>query len=142
MSVARILQSKGSDVISVAPSAAILEVADVLAANKIGAVFVIGAGDKLVGIISERDIVRALAQKGSELAGSNVSDYMTRDLITCAPDATIDQIMSLMTQGRVRHLPVLDKGKLCGMISIGDIVKRRIAEVEFEAEEMKRYIAG
>lgn len=142
MTVAHILQSKGSDVISVLPSAAILEVADVLAANKIGAVLVIGPGDKVAGIISERDIVRALAQKGNELAGSKASEYMTRELITCAPDATIDQIMSLMTQGRVRHLPVLDKGKLCGMISIGDIVKRRIAEVEFEAEEMKRYIAG
>ena len=142
MSVARILQSKGSDVISVAPSAAILEVADVLAANKIGAVLVMDAGDKLVGIISERDIVRALAQKGGEVAGSKVSDFMTRELITCAPEATIDQIMSLMTQGRVRHLPVLDKGKLCGMISIGDIVKRRIADVEFEAEEMKRYISS
>jgi len=142
MTVAHILQSKGSDVISVSPTAAILEVADVLTEHKIGAVFVMGDGDKLVGIISERDIVRALAQRGSELAGSKVSEYMTSELITCAPDATIDQIMSLMTQGRVRHLPVLDKGKLCGMISIGDIVKRRIAEVEFEAEEMKRYIAG
>ena len=142
MSVAHILQSKGSDVISVSPSAAILEVAEMLAEHKIGAVLVMGAGDKVAGIISERDIVRALAQKGSQLAGSKVSDFMTRELITCAPDATIDQIMSLMTQGRVRHLPVLDKGKLCGMISIGDIVKRRIAEVEFEAEEMKRYISG
>lgn len=142
MTVAHILQSKGSDVISVSPTAAILEVADILAEHKIGAVLVIGPGDKLAGIISERDIVRALAQRGRELAGSKVSEYMTSELITCAPDATIDQIMSLMTQGRVRHLPVLDKGKLCGMISIGDIVKRRIAEVEFEAEEMKRYIAG
>jgi CBS domain-containing protein len=142
MTVAHILQSKGSDVISISPTAAILEVADVLAEHKIGAVFVMGDGDKLVGIISERDIVRALAQRGSELAGAKVSEYMTSELITCAPDATIDQIMALMTQGRVRHLPVLDKGKLCGMISIGDIVKRRIAEVEFEAEEMKRYISG
>lgn len=142
MTVAHILQSKGSEVISVSPTAAILEVADVLAANKIGAVLVMEADGKLAGIISERDIVRALAQKGSELAGSKVSEFMTRELITCAPDATVNQIMSLMTQGRVRHLPVLDKGELAGMISIGDIVKRRIAEVEFEAEEMKRYISG
>lgn len=142
MTVAHILQSKGSDVISVSPKAAIMEVADVLAKNKIGAVLVMEAGGKVAGIISERDVVRALAQKGDKLASSKVSDFMTRELITCQPDATIDQIMSLMTEGRVRHLPVLDDGKLCGMISIGDIVKRRIAEVEFEAEEMKRYIAG
>ena len=142
MTVAHILQSKGSDVISVSPKAAIMEVADVLAKNKIGAVLVMETGGKVAGIISERDVVRALAQKGDKLAGAKVSDFMTRELITCQPDATIDQIMSLMTDGRVRHLPVLENGKLCGMISIGDIVKRRIAEVEFEAEEMKRYIAG
>ncbi len=142
MTVAHILQAKGSDVISVSPQAAILEVADVLAQNRIGAVLVMEDDGTLDGILSERDIVRALALKGSELAGAKASDFMTRELITCAPDATVDQIMSLMTEGRVRHLPVLEKGKLCGMISIGDVVKRRIAEVEFEAEEMKRYIAG
>ena len=142
MTVAHILQSKGTDVISVSPKVAVLEVADVLAQNKIGAVLVLEDNGKLAGIISERDIVRALAQKGSELAGSRVSDFMTRELITCTPESTVDQIMSLMTQGRVRHLPVLDGKKLAGMISIGDVVKRRIAEVEFEAEEMKRYIAG
>lgn len=142
MTVAHILQSKGSDVISVSPQAAIMDVASVLAENKIGAVLVMGSSSKPDGIISERDIVRALSQKGSDVASAKVSEFMTRELITCGPDSTIDQIMSLMTQGRVRHLPVLDNGKLCGMISIGDVVKRRIAQVEFEAEEMKRYIAG
>ncbi|MGI9462341.1 MAG: CBS domain-containing protein, partial [Aestuariivirgaceae bacterium] len=142
MSVAHILQTKGSDVISISPTAAIMEVAGVLAENKIGAVLVIEGEDHVAGIISERDVVRALAKKGKDVAGAKVGDFMTRELITCAPDATINQIMSLMTQGRVRHLPVLEDGKLCGMISIGDIVKRRIAEVEFEAEEMKRYISG
>ena len=97
---------------------------------------------KVAGIISERDVVRALSEQGSGLATAKVSDFMTSKLVTCPPDASVNQLMSLMTQSRVRHLPVMEKGKLCGMISIGDVVKRRIAEVEFEAEEMKRYIAG
>ena len=141
MTVSHILQSKGSDVISAAPDASLLEVAATLAENRIGAVLVMQSDGTVAGIISERDVVRALAQRG-ELGQTKVSEFMTRELITCRPDATIDQIMSLMTEGRVRHLPVMEDGELRGMISIGDVVKRRIAEVEFEAEEMKRYIAG
>ncbi len=142
MSVAQILQVKGSDVITARPEVAILEIAKILAEKKIGAVLVTAQDDALAGIISERDVVRALAEHGTKLGKVKVSDFMTRELITCSPEATLDQIMSLMTQGRVRHLPVLQNGKLCGLISIGDVVKRRIAEVEFEAEEMKRYISG
>ena len=142
MSVAQILQVKGSDVITARPEVAILDIAKILAEKKIGAVLVTAEDDALAGIISERDVVRALAEHGTKLGKVKVSDFMTRELITCSPDATLDQIMSLMTQGRVRHLPVLQNGKLCGLISIGDVVKRRIAEVEFEAEEMKRYISG
>ncbi len=142
MSVAQILQVKGSDVITARPEVAILDIAKILAEKKIGAVLVTAQDGALAGIISERDVVRALAEHGTKLGKVKVSDFMTRELITCSPDATLDQIMSLMTQGRVRHLPVLQNGKLCGLISIGDVVKRRIAEVEFEAEEMKRYISG
>ena len=142
MSVAQILQVKGSDVITARPEVAILDIAKILAEKKIGAVLVTAEDDALAGIISERDVVRALAEHGTKLGKVKVSDFMTRELITCSPDATLGQIMSLMTQGRVRHLPVLQNGKLCGLISIGDVVKRRIAEVEFEAEEMKRYISG
>ncbi len=142
MSVAHILQSKGSNVITARPEVPLTDVAKILSENRIGAVLVMKADGALAGIISERDVVRALAQHGTGLDKFSVSDFMTKELITCSPDATLDQIMSLMTEGRVRHLPVLKDGKLSGMISIGDVVKRRIAEVEFEAEEMKRYISG
>ena len=142
MTVAHILDAKGTDVITTQPEVPLLDVAKVLADKRIGAVLVIEGDETLAGIISERDVVRALAKHGADLGGVKVSAFMTKELITCAPDATLEQLMSLMTASRIRHLPVLRDGKLHGMISIGDVVKRRMAEVEFEAEEMKRYISG
>lgn len=142
MTVAHILQTKGPEVVTARPDVAILEISQMLAEKKIGAVLVTTKDGSVAGIISERDIVRALSQHGTKLDHAKVRDFMTSELITCTPEATVDQIMSLMSEGRVRHLPVLKDGKLCGLISIGDVVKRRIAQVEFEAEEMKRYIAG
>ncbi len=142
MTVNHILKEKGTEIVSAQPDMPLLDVAAMLAERRIGAVLIVEVNGKVAGIISERDVVRAVAERSGDLTGARVADFMTRDLITCTPDDTLDQLMSLMTEGRVRHLPVMDNGKLCGLISIGDVVKHRIAEVEFEAEEMKRYISG
>ena len=142
MTVAHILASKSGELISLEPSASLLEVSQLLAEHRIGAVLMIDGDGKLAGIISERDVVRALAKHGPDAGGFKAAEYMTSKLITCSPDDSTHGVMAIMTKGRVRHLPVMSKGKLAGFISIGDVVKNRIAEVEREAEEMKRYISG
>ncbi len=142
MTVAHILTSKPNEIISLKPSATLLEVSQLLAERRIGAILLINDDDSIAGIISERDLVRAMSKHGTEAVGLKAETFMTRELITCRPEDTTDQVMAIMTQGRVRHLPVMSESKLAGFISIGDVVKHRIAEVEREAEEMKRYISG
>lgn len=142
MTVAHILTSKPNEIISLKPSATLLEVSQLLAERRIGAILLINDDDSIAGIISERDLVRAMSKHGTEAVGLKAETFMTRELITCRPEDTTDQVMAIMTQGRVRHLPVMSASKLAGFISIGDVVKHRIAEVEREAEEMKRYISG
>lgn len=142
MSVSHILKSKGRDVITVAPTASVAAVAEILAKRRIGAVVVSSDGAKIQGIVSERDVVRCLAEKGAACLALPVEGIMSRNVKTCEEGDSEIEIMALMTENRIRHLPVVAAGKLAGMISIGDVVKSRIEAIEREAENMKAYIAG
>ncbi|MGQ0484237.1 MAG: CBS domain-containing protein [Hyphomicrobiales bacterium] len=142
MTVAQILGRKGRAVITVAPSETLQGVVNSLAQNRIGAVVVVDGKGGLAGIVSERDVVRALSEHGGAALGKTVADIMTKKVRTCSPNDTEAELMGLMTEHRIRHLPVLEGGKLTGMISIGDVVKLRIESIEREAEEMKSYIAS
>ena len=142
MNVEIILKTKGSEVATTKPSATLAEVAGELASRKIGALVVSGDGSTVDGIISERDIVRAVAEAGTEALGKPVSTVMTRDVFTCSRHDSIGELMATMSKNRFRHLPVTEDDKLCGMISIGDVVKYRLEEVEYEAEALRGFIAG
>lgn len=141
MHVASILKVKGHAVETVRADASLTAVAERLAAKRIGAVVVTERSGAIAGIVSERDIVHALAKQGPACLEWPVSEIMTRDVLTCSADDTIDELMSRMTARRCRHLPVVDGRKLTGIISIGDVVKHHIAEVEMEAMAMRDYIA-
>lgn len=140
MTVAAILAEKGRDVLTIGAAKTIAEAVEILAKRRVGALVVVEGGDRIVGIVSERDIVRALAT-GADALKQPLSSVMTRDVMTCSDGETIDSVMSRMTKGRFRHLPVAENGRLTGIISIGDVVKARIEQVEREAEEMRAYIA-
>lgn len=140
MNVASILRQKGRAVTTVAPSTTLLEVANKLAAKKIGAIVVVGARGEVAGIVSERDIIRALATSGSACLEQPVEATMTRQVVTCQETDTLDELMSMMTARRFRHLPVVTDGALVGIVSIGDVVKHHVAEVEMEATAMRDYI--
>jgi len=142
MSVSEILASKGRDVFTADSDMTIQEVSNILGTKKIGATVVLNSDGKVCGIASERDIVREVAKSGSKALSQPISNCMTQKVISCDETETIDGLMEKMTKGRFRHLPVISDGKLTGIISIGDVVKRKIEQAEREAEEMKRYIAG
>ena len=124
------------------PDATIAEVAKLLKAKRIGAVVVTDADGGLCGIISERDLARGLADHGADLLTLRVGDLMTATVSTCSPDDGIDQLMQQMTEGRFRHLPVVEDGRMIGIISIGDVVKHRLQELEQEAHMLHDYISG
>lgn len=142
MSVARILEEKGSDVFTLSEDASILDAVRELGDHKVGAMVVADADRTIKGILSERDVVGAISERGVGALSEPVSALMTRNVITCTEDMAINALMELMTKGRFRHLPVEKDGKLAGIISIGDVVKRRIAEVEQEAAEIRHYITS
>ena len=142
MSVSHILKHKGRDVVTALPSATVNAVAQMLAERRIGAVIISSGEGKIDGIVSERDIVRAVAAAGADSLNKHVSTVMTKDVRTCTEDDSETELMALMTQHRIRHLPVATHGKLAGMISIGDVVKFRIEQIERDAADMKAYIAG
>lgn len=142
MSVGRILEDKGSDVHTLSEDASILDAVRSLGEHRVGAMVVIDADRVIGGILSERDVVGAIAKRGAQALSEPVSAVMTRNVVTCTEDMSIDKLMELMTEGRFRHLPVEREGKLAGIISIGDVVKRRIAEVEQEAAEIRHYITS
>jgi len=142
MNVEIILKTKGDKVATTKPDATLAEVAGELSARKIGALVVSADGDTVVGIISERDIVRTIAETGAEALTQPVSTAMTRDVFTCSLHDSVQDLMATMSQKRIRHLPVTEDDKLCGMISIGDVVKYRLEEVEYEAEALRGFIAG
>jgi CBS domain-containing protein len=141
MQVENILQSKGRAVETVTSSTTIGEAAAVLNAKRIGAVVVLDNG-KVVGILSERDIVRHLGTDWSSLTNRPVADIMTKAVVTASRFATIADVMERMTEKRIRHMPVVDNGELGGIVSIGDVVKRKIEETEQEASALKEYIAS
>jgi CBS domain-containing protein len=140
MTVSTILAAKGHDVITSQPHRTMHEVAKVLAERRIGAVMVTGADGSLKGILSERDIVRAVARNGADALNDPVSQHMTANVETCEEGDLILDVMEQMTRGRFRHVPVLKAGKIVGMISIGDVVKMRIAETEAESQSLRDYI--
>ncbi len=142
MSVSQILAQKGRSIISAKPEDTLADVATLLAENKIGAVLVLDDNKDICGITSERDIVRLVASQGAIALGKPVSDCMTNKVTYCEDSDSINTAMEKMTSGRFRHLPVLKNGSLVGLISIGDVVKRKIEEVERDSEELKRYIAS
>ncbi|MEE8295150.1 MAG: CBS domain-containing protein [Sphingomonadales bacterium] len=142
MTVANILKKKGSRIISVSEDQTVLEALNVLAEYHIGAVFVMGKNKKIAGVLSERDIVRALPNAKGLLRTQKVSSIMTKEVINCDEGDSVETVMAIMTKNKIRHLPVKKGGKLVGVISIGDVVKERIAETEQEAEAMKKYIVG
>ncbi|MFC3674270.1 CBS domain-containing protein [Ferrovibrio xuzhouensis] len=141
MNVATILKDKRGGVISVRPGDSIEAVCQLLADKGIGAVLVMRPEGGIAGILSERDVVRGLAMIGADLLQQGADTIMTKNVMVCSSQDTIEDIMHLMTKRRIRHLPVVDDGHLTGMISIGDVVKRRIADTELEAEALRQYIA-
>jgi CBS domain-containing protein len=142
MMIAQVLRSKGTQVISVRPGDCIASITRTLAQHRIGAVLVMETDGTVLGIVSERDIVRALAGMGESVMRMTAGQLMTRVLFTAGPASTVQDALQLMTDRRVRHLPVLHAdGQLAGMVSIGDLVKARIAEAEQEAEALKSYVA-
>src|SRR5262245_47333923 len=140
MNVVSILRQKGRAVTTASPGATLLEVANKLAAKRIGAIVVIGARGEVAGIVSERDIIRALAANGAQCLAGPVSETMTKQVVTCQETDTLNELMAMMTERRFRHLPVVTDGALVGIVSIGDVVKHHVAEVEMEATAMREYI--
>jgi CBS domain-containing protein len=141
MTVRKILNLKGSDVVTIAPEKKLLEAIALIAKHRIGALIVTGKNSEVMGVLSERDIVRLLSNKDANRFENSVSSAMTAPVKSCKPDDTIQQIMQVMTAGRFRHMPVVESGKLAGVISIGDVVKLRLEEMERESEHLKEYIA-
>jgi len=142
MAVAAILKQKGHDVVTASGTVSVSNVAHILSERRIGALVILDDRGEIAGIVSERDIVNALAQRGPAVLDEPASRIMVTDVVTCAPEDTVVFLMEIMTERRIRHLPVLGPNGLDGIVSIGDVVKMRIAEAELEAEEMKRYIVS
>jgi CBS domain-containing protein len=130
----------GGDIITIEPTADLAAAAKLLAKHRIGAVVILGAGERLAGILSERDIVRALSDQGAAALGLPVGQVMTRNVATCGEEDSVASIMERMTAGKFRHMPVVGNGRLAGLISIGDVVKHRVEEIESESEAMRDYI--
>jgi CBS domain-containing protein len=140
MYVRDILSIKGRNVLTIEPAATLAAAAKLLAENRIGALVVTGAGGRIAGILSERDIVQALAARGAGALDAPVSEFMTRKVATCSSADTISSIMERMTEGKFRHVPVVEQGQLAGIISIGDVVKHRLMEMEQEQAALRNYI--
>ena len=140
MTVKEILSRKGTDVVTAEPNATLSDAVQLLAAHRIGAVVITGADRRIVGILSERDIVRTLAEKGAKALESPIGEVMTRKVITCGVGETVSEIMERMTVGKFRHVPVIEQGRLAGIISIGDVVKSRVHQMEQESAALQEYI--
>lgn len=141
MTVKSILDAKGRDVVTLGPDATLAEAAGLLAEKRIGAVVVTDGDARILGILSERDIVRVIGQSGAAALDMRVSGVMTGKVTTCRETHTVNHVMEVMTRGRFRHLPVEKGGRLDGIVSIGDVVKRRIEEALREADQIREYIA-
>jgi CBS domain-containing protein len=142
MTVAAILKHKGYQVTTVTPTATIAEVTETLARHRIGAVLVMDRAEQLLGIVSERDVVRSLAANGARTLEMTAGQLMTRALQIATPETTVGEAMRMMTEGRFRHLPVIDHDKVVGLISIGDVVKTRIMQQAQEVDSLRAYVSG
>ena len=140
MHVKNILSAKGSHVISIEPTATVATAARTLAEHKIGALLVLGPDRRIIGILSERDVVRVLAEQGTAALAQPLAQVMTRKVFTCSPSETIGVIMERMTAGKFRHVPVVEQDQVVGMVSIGDVVKYRLQEMEHESAALRDYI--
>ena len=140
MRISGLLREKGDFVATVEPGATIREVLAVLAEHGVGALVVTDDGEHIAGIVSERDVVRALHRQGPDVLDERVSELMTAEVVTCAPDAEVDSLMAVMTESRVRHVPVVVEGRLTGIVSIGDVVKHRVHELVDENLALVEYI--
>jgi len=141
MNVAAVLKAKGRAVAVADADTTLLEVASILAEKRIGALVIVDDAHRVIGIISERDIVRAIAASGESILHRPVSEVMTRNVVTCEESVTLEELMSLMTVRRFRHAPVVENGELVGVVSIGDVVKHHLAEVEMQVSAMQGYLA-
>ncbi|QFU16856.1 CBS domain-containing protein [Microvirga thermotolerans] len=141
MSVHRILSTKGRNVVTIGPQRTLGEAARMLAEHRIGALLVVDGVRPVSGIVSERDIVRAVAEQGPAALEAPVSRFMTEKVVTCTTRTAVNDLMEAMTNGKFRHVPVVEDGALVGIVSIGDVVKNRLAEIEAEAQAIKDYIA-
>ena len=141
MNVEHILSEKGRQVVTIAPQASLMEAGRMLAEKRIGAVVVADPGNPVLGILSERDIVRAVAMNGVAALDEPVSRYMTAKVVTCTTRSAINDLMETMTRGKFRHVPIVEDGRLIGIVSIGDVVKYRVAEIETESRALRDYIA-
>jgi CBS domain-containing protein len=142
MRISDVLRGKGTEVVTVPPDTKVRQLLAVLAEKKIGAVVVSSSGTSVDGIVSERDIVRAFAQQGAAAMSEEVTAIYTADVLTVSPDTSLDEVMRIMTERRIRHMPVVTDGTLRGIISIGDVVKNRIGELETERAALTEYITS
>jgi CBS domain-containing protein len=142
MFVSDILAEKGGLVFTVTPGTTLGQVSRQLSTRRIGSVLIVDRLDRVAGIVSERDIVHALASHGAPALELEAAEVMTRNVVTCDPDDSIDQVMETMTRGRFRHVPVVRRGELLGLVSIGDVVKARLKETEHETEALRAYIVA
>lgn len=142
MHVAAVLKRKGNRIVSAAPADTVAAIARLLTEHRIGAVLVVEEDGRPVGILSERDIVRAIARDGADALSRPASDLMTRELITGQPTDTVADLMAVMTDRRIRHIPILEESRIVGVISIGDVVKARIDDAELEVESLRGFVAG
>jgi CBS domain-containing protein len=141
MNAATILKFKGSGVVTSSANKSLLDIAKLLAQHGIGCIVIVGDNDRVVGILSERDLMRAISQAGPKVLEEPVSDFMTKTVITAREADTVDQLMAEMTTRRFRHMPVVERDRLIGLVSIGDLVKIHIAEIEMEAAATREYTA-
>ena len=142
MFLSQILKDKGDNVFTASPNETVGAAAALLHSRRVGAMVILDAEDKVIGILSERDIVRVVAEQGAAGLVQPISSCMTRDVLFAQPGETVDSLLSRMTDRRIRHLPVCQKDRLVGIVSIGDLVKSKISEVEAEADGLKAYIAA
>lgn len=142
MKIREILRHKGAEVATISPSATIEQALGILRDRNVGALVIAGVGEAVGGILSERDIVRALADRGGAVLAETVAANMTTPVIACAPEELVTEAMSTMTARRFRHMPVIEEGALAGIVSIGDLVKHRLRELEDEASDLRTYIAS
>lgn len=140
MTVKAILARKGTEVVTIEPNTSMANAVLALSRHRIGALVVTGADRRVVGIVSERDVVRMLAEHGCQALEGPVSEVMTRKVVTCTERDTVAELMERMTDGKFRHVPVVDQGRLAGIVSIGDVVRLRVEEMEQDAAALQEYI--